>query len=679
KQQIDGVKSMYTGEKGKDSKNPDTKVNITSVEYSVKDGSGYITFKAQGYKDAVYPMSVFFKQKPAQVLPQSNVVSTVTTKQGTKYHFRKFKIQGSAPTEAEKNAAAEQFVSDNYDGAVNKCGSGKYILNQTLKPKTDTSGLSITASDGIQYVQATDSQITVVNKNGKTVITISDPYEKNQAQGGAQSDNTIDNLKKQAKALLQQKRGTDKLSNNDLTRAGIKDADQLNDEKIDSMAQGQTAEKDLRELIRKLTDATKSVYKYNTNPYGVDNPATIPDEAFQAAVKQFLHANYDDTNATDANKIDNLTFAVGNIATLTGKGWIPKAGTSCLELESDSATYGITTVSMNQDDNQSADFKNGNDILFTVPANKLYKKKSESKPSGDKDKLPEMKEKAKEMIERNPNLTPEDKKKFKKQVDDAHDANGVNTALNNANAKAKENKNNTSDPSIQRQISNNKQGTTAQQQADEDKKKKDKEERDKKQEQQLQDDKKKASEEIDKLDNLTSDEKQKLKDQINGNGTTENLTGVATPEEVQKILDDAKNLNEAHKLVKVGELPFLDHGTGNGEDKALNDILGSKSAKDSVLTTLEDKIKAGSTATAEEIKTALDAAKRQNEINEANAKNAGIAKLEAKKAELDAAYNSLTEDQKKSAKEKYDAAITAITNAESAVNKATKPSQIKDA
>ncbi len=673
--QLEGLKSTLKKLKGKDSKD-NSDVTITDVEYSVENGIGYITFKAEGYKSAKYPMSAFFKQNSNnKVLPQTGTTTTSNTnKKGYKWNYTKFKIQGTTPTPAEKNAAVKQFVRDNYDGQVNDCSNGKYVLNQGLTPKTgSTSGLTLNGNSGLSYVQASDTDIKVYDKSGNAVITISDPYEKNQGQAGG-ADTTIADLKAQAKALLQQKRDTDKLSNNDLTRAGIKDADKLNDNTIDGMD-----EKTLRKLIRQLTDATKSVYKYNTNPYGVDNPATIPDEAFQAAVKQFLHANYDDSNAAD--KIDGLNFVAPNTATLTGKGWTPKAGTSDLELNSDTVTYGITTVVINND-GKSADFKNGDTVLFTVPADKLYKKKAAPEPApkpGEKSKLDKMKEKAKEAIERNPNLTPEDKKKFKKQVDDAHDANGVNTALNNANAKAKENKNNTSDPSIQRQINNNKQGTTAQQQADDDKKKKDKEERDKKQKQQLQDDKKKASDAIDKLDNLTSDEKQKLKDQINGNGQPDNPTGVDTPEKVQKILDDAKNLNEARELVKVGELPFLDHGTGKDEDKALDDILGSKSAKDSVLATLEEKIKAGSTATAEDIKTALDAAKRQNEINEANAKAAANAKLDALLQKLTDAENGLNAEQKAAVKDKVDAAKTAITTAQGTVNGAKKPSEIKSA
>ena len=673
--QLEGLKSTLKKLKGKDSKD-NSDVTITDVEYSVENGIGYITFKAEGYKSAKYPMSAFFKQNSNnKVLPQTGTTTTSNTnKKGYKWNYTKFKIQGTTPTPAEKNAAVKQFVRDNYDGQVNDCSNGKYVLNQGLTPKTgSTSGLTLNGNSGLSYVQASDTDIKVYDKSGNAVITISDPYEKNQGQAGG-ADTTIADLKKQAKALLQQKRDTDKLSNNDLERAGIKDADKLNNDSIEAM----NDEKELRKLIRQLTDANKASYKYNTDLYEVDDPtAQQPDGNFQGAVKKFLHANYDDTNSN--NKIDNVEFS-GNSLTLDSKGWTPKPGTSNMELKSTSVPYGISSLTMGND-GKSVDFKNGDTVLFNVPAEKLYKKKSESKPSGDKDKLPEMKEKAKEVIERNPNLTPDQKKQFKKQIEDAKNENDIHTAVNNANEQGKKNKTST-DPSTQQTINNNKQGTTAQQQADDDKKKKDKEERDKKQEQQLQNDKKKASEQIDKLDNLTPEEKKKLKEQISGNGTTENQDGATTPEEVQKILNDAKNLNEAHELVKVGELPFLSHGNASSDDdKALKELIGANPAqKDSTLTALETALaKKDPAATAEDIKTALDAAKRQNTINEANAKNAGIAKLEAKKVELDAAYNALNDEQKAKVNDKYNAAITAITNAESAVNKATKPSQIKNA
>ena len=686
--QLEGLKSTLKKLKGKDSKD-NSDVTITGVEYSVDNGVGYITFKAKDYKPAKYPMGAFFKQNSNnKVLPQTGTTTTSNTnKKGYKWNYTKFKIQGSAPTTAEKNAAAKQFVRDNYNGAVNDCINGTCSLNSGLTPKEGTQGLAINNTSGLSKVVADNTSIKVLDKSGTAVITISDPYEKNQGQAGG-ADTTIADLKAQAKALLQQKRDTDKLSNNDLERAGIANADQLNDSKIDSM----NDEKELRKLIRQLTDATKAVYKYNTNPLEIENDPNDSgfgpnDNQFKDAVKNFLKANYDDTNSN--NKIDNIEIS-NNSLTLDSKGWTPKTGTSDMELKSTSAPYGISSLAMG-DDGKSLVFKNGETTLFTVSKEQLFKKKTESKPSGDKDKLPEMKEKAKEAIERNPNLTPADKEKFKKQVDDAHDANGVNTALNNANEQAKKNKNNTSDPAIQRQINNNKQGTTAQQQADDDKKKKDKEERDKKQKQQLQTDKTNAENTINNMPNLSEEDKSKLKAELNGDSTSAHPEGAKTPEAVKKILEKAKAINDAKGALQnditKGALPFLDHGKGGDADKtdpdhaddaALNELLGTKSGKDATLTALDNALKADN-ATADSINKALNAAKRQNEINEANAKNAGIAKLEAKKAELDAAYNALNDEQKAKVNDKYNAAITAITNAESAVNKATKPSQIKNA
>ena len=686
--QLEGLKPTLKKLKGKDSKD-NSDVTITGVEYSVDNGVGYITFKAEGYKSAKYPMSAFFKQNPnSKVLPQTGTTTNSTDRKGYKYNLRKFAIKGQTPTTEEKNAAVKQFVGDNYDGTVNDCNGGTYYLNANLTPKSNTQSLKPSKNrndGGISYIKADESTIKFYGTSGNILDTIENVYLTNQ--GGAQSDTTIADLKAQAKALLKQRRDTDHLSNNDLVRAWIIDAENLNDDTIDNMD-----EKALRGLIRKLTDATKTEYIYHTNPVEIDSDPTsdtfnAPDEVFQKAVKAFLKANYTDNGA--ATTIDNYSIT-GNSGKFNNIKWNPKDGTKNLEIGSDLMPAGIDSFSMNND-GKSVDFKCGNDILFTVPANKLYKKKTESKPSGDKDKLPEMKEKAKEAIERNPNLTPEQKKQFKKQIEDAKNENDIHTVVNNANEQGKKNKNNTSDPSIQQQINNNKQGTTAQQQADDDKKKKDKEEREKKQKQQLQTDKTNAENTINNMPNLSQEDKDKLHAELVGGGTPGDSQGATTSEAVQKILEKAKAINDAKGALQnditKGALPFLDHGKGGDADKtdpdhaddaALNELLGTKSGKDATLTALDNALKADN-ATADSINKALDAAKRQNTINEANAKNAGIAKLEAKKAELDAAYNALNDEQKAKVNDKYNAAITAIANAESAVNKATKPSQIKNA
>ena len=715
KTQLDNLKTTLKKLKGKDSKDSSKEVVITDVEYSVTDGVGYITFKANGYKDAKYPMGVFFKKNPNSQTPQTPSTETKTeTDQtipgnGFTYKVTKTEIDGNNPTAQDAIKALKQFVKDNYDNVSDSDldnAFGSVAAKTTWTPKTGTKNMGAYGASGTNGGPVTSFDIDSTNGFGIKVnghfwadnddggdwdsaaegqlftIKPSDLYvKKNNTQ--QQKDTTIDNLKQQAKDLLNKRKNTDNLSNEDLKRAGIDNPDQLNDSKIDSMAQGQTAEKDLRDLIRKLTDAKKADYKYKTDLYEVSNTDSITDNDFQAAVKKFLKANYDDSSANDDNKIDKLSFT-SNSATLTGKGWTPKAGTSDLELNSDSITYGITTVSMGQN-GKSADFKNGETVLFNVPADKLFKKKVTTPtptPSPDANQLNEMKKQAKELIERNPNLTDEQKKQYEKQVEDATDESGVKQALSDANNKGKENAKST-DPNTKKTITDNKGGNNA-------KEKKEKEEREKdkkdKEDQQLQTDKTNASNEIDKLNNLSNEEKKALKQEIVGGGTPGDSQGATTSEAVKKILDKAKAINDAKGALQnditKGALPFLCHGDSNSDDdKALKDLIGADpSKKDEALTNIDTLLKkTNPAATADELNSAVAAAKRQNAINEQNAKNAGIAKLDAKKADLDAAYNALTEDQKKSAKDKYEAATKAIDGAKTTVNNATKPSDIMTA
>ena len=692
KTQLDDLKkNKLKNLKGKDSKDSTKEVTITDVEYSVDDnGVGYITFKADGYKDAKYPMGVFFKQNPnSKVLPQNGTTTNSQDRKGYKYNLRKFAIKGPTPTTEEKNAAVKQFVGDNYDGTVNDCSGGTYYLNANLTPKANTLSLkpSKNRNDGlISYIKADDSTIKFYGTSGNVLDTIENVYLINQ--GGAQVDTTIDDLKKQAKALLDQRRNTDKLTNDDLKRAGIVDPDQLNDAKIDSLPKDQTTEKYLRELIRKLTDATKAAYKYNTDPLEIENDPTSSDfgpndTQFKDAVKKFLKANYDDTNSN--NKIDNIEIS-NNKLTLDSKGWTPKPGTSDLELKSTSVPYGISSLAMG-DDGKSLVFKNGETTLFTVSKEQLFKKKAaDSTPAPTPDALAQMKKDAKQAIERNPNLTKEQKEQYKNEIDNAQTPEAIKKILDKAAQQGKANQN---DPSKAQTITDNKGGGNAKKEAEEKKQK----EEEKQKEQKLQDDKKKASEEIDNLNNLTPDEKKKLKDQINGGGTPGDSQGATTPEAVQKIVNNAQAINDAKGALQndatKGALPFLDHGNAaddkkdqpsHADDAALNELLGTKPGLSQELKTLDDLLKkTNPAATADELNKAVTAAKQANASNEQKAKDAANKQLTEKKDALDNAYNALTDQQKQSAKDKYDSAIGAINTARDTVGKATTPSQIKKA
>lgn len=654
------------------------KVDDVTVEYSVdNNGVGQVTFSKQGYTSKTYPMGIFFKNSPQSPASKPTTESKTHTdtddqKNTFTYNVTKTEIEGDKPTPLEAVKALKQFVKDNYDGVEDSDFQGmadSIAVNTKWIPKTGTNNMGAygaqAPNDGPMSsfsIVGNDSGIQVIghpwtdnDDNGDwdsaietTLFTIK-PDELYVKKASAQhQDNTLADLKKQAKDLLQQKRGTDKLSNNDLARAGVKDAENLNDNTIDGMN-----EKALRDLIRKLIDATKAEYKYNTDLYEVDNPDTIPDEDFQAAVKKFLHANYDDSNATE--KIDKLIFNVPNTATLTGKGWTPKAGTSCLELQSDSTTYGITTVSINNDDSASADFKNGDTVLFTVSKDKLYKKKVQtSAPTPDA--LAQMREDAKKLIDKNPYLTPDQKKEFKNKIDNAPDEKTIKQILKEANDKGKENKNNTGDPTIQQTINNNKNGGED------------------KQKHELEAAQKAAQDAIDKLPHLSEEEKRAFK---------KNVADATTIDDVNTALENAKKQSELNGAKEEANtaaqlLVFLDHGTATGEDAALNKVLGSTSTKDAALKTLEDKI-AAQGATVQDIKDALAAAQRANGISEQHAKQTTIAKLDALAQTLDDAVSKLSDADKEAVRAKVEAAKNAIADAKTKVQQASKPSDLLQA
>lgn len=676
---LDVLKDILKAIKGKDSKN-NSEVPITDVSYSVDGGKGYITFKAQGYKDRTYPMSVFFTKKVTPYNPSSSTVGPDSA--GRTFIVKKYPIAGDTPTDAEKKAALKQFIETNWNNATVDGNSDSYTGGRSWTPKPDTSGIGTAAKDGHGITTISlgaGGDIVVKDNRGKTYNIVHDSlYEKNAVP----KDTTIDDLKKQAKALLQ-KRTQDGLSDIDLMKSGIDNAATLNDPTsgIDSMNDA----KKLRDLIRKLTDAKKAEYTYYTSPIEIDADPNASgfmatDDQVQAAVKAFLKANYTDTGA--ATTIDKYAIT-GNSGTFDNITWTPKAGTKNLEMKSATMPSGIDSFTLNYDDGKSINFMHDGKVLFNVPANKLYKKKPAPAPAPSGDEFNQMKKDAKQAIERNPNLTKEQKEQYKQQIEQATTADQIKEILKNA---AQQGKHNLNDPSKAQTITDNKEGGTAKKDAEKEKQK----EEDKHNSEQFQNDKKKASDKIDNLSNLTPDEKKKLKDQINGGGTPGDSQGATTPEAVQKIVNNAQAINDAKGALQndatKGALPFLDHGTGDknntaathADDAALNELLGGTPGKDQTLTALEEALaKTNPAATAEELNKALDAAKKANAINEQKAKDAGNRQLTAKKDELDNAYNALTDEQKNSAKAKYDAAIAAISTAKENVSKATKPSEIK--
>ncbi len=675
KTQLDAIVSQFMKKlKAKDAKNPDTSVTIKSLEFKIEDGKGVVVFHADNYKDATYPMSVFLKQKAAKQTPKE----TEHNPQGKtqyKYKVKPVVVNGDSPTPLEKVQALKAFIKSNYgtDLTYDTTVIDTYSLKDSDKPVDGTQGmwrfvqgehdgagiLTIgVADDGSLEIQGYEKGDT----SSKKLFTV--PASELYVKKNSNIDHTLSDLKQQAKDLLK-KRTDEGLTKDDLKRAGITDADKLDNNAINGMD-----EKALRDLIRKLTDAEKAERKYNEPAaIKVKDPNKPTEEDFKKAVKAFFDANYDGQNnfqiKTESMNIPYLPSA---------SDLKPKSDTIYMEIADDNIKSVTSSETSGAKDYKSIVFKDQNGKqLFTVPIT-YSKEETKPTPKPDDKQLQQMKDDAKKLIDRNPKLTEEQKTQYKNEIDNAKGADDIQNILKKANEQA--GKNNVTPEQLKEKEKKDKENKEKEQKKEEDKKQEDQ----KKQE--LQDKKKKASDAIDGLGNLTQDEKDKLKEKLNGKSGDATKPGAKTPEEVQQILDEANNLNEAHKDVSAGALPFLSHGNSSSEDdKALKELIGSDpSKKDAALTALEDALaKKDPAATAEEIKNDLDAAKRQNAINEQNAKNAGIAKLDAKKAELDAAYKALNDEQKAKAKDKYEAATKAIDDAKNTVNSATKPSDIKNA
>ena len=666
-QALNSIKDVLKKCAAKDAKDSNTAVTIKSVEFKIEDGKGVVVFHADNYKDATYPMSVFLKQKADKQTPTPDTnLHHPGQMTAYKYYVDPVEVDNvNSLQPADQIAAFKKFMKKNYNVDItDQEAMSAYTLKENDKPvagvtnmqryvKGQNNGAGVVSfslnQDGTIAVQGFE---TGENSSKKLFdVPLTDLYVK---KGSAQpsQDNTIGKLKEQAKALLKQRKD-DGLTNDDLKRAGIVDPDQLNDAKIDGMS-----EKELRDLIRKLTDAKKAERKYNPIPeIEVTDPENLSEDDFKKAAEAFLKANYDGTGSLAEDK------APYTVPTSLK----PKTDTVLMELASDTNATGISSIKYTNSDYTKLVFSDKNNKqLFTVSVK--YKKKAET-PAPTPDALAQMKKDAEQQIDRNPNLTKEQKEEYKKQIEEATTPDKIKEILNNAAQQGKDNQN---DPSKAQTITDNKGGGDAKKEA-EDKKQKEEDEHNK---QQLQKEKTDAKNTINSLTNLTdgdSGDKKKLSDEIDN---------AQTPEEVKNILEKAKAINDARGALKEGALPFLSHGNANSDDdKALKELIGADPAqKDSTLTALETALaKKDPAATAEEIKNALAAAKRQNAINEQNAKNAGIAKLEAKKADLDAAYNALTDEQKARAKDKYEAATKAIDDAKNTVNSATKPSEIKNA
>lgn len=704
-----GVKAFNNKLKKLTAKDSDGKtVTITDVDFDFANGE--VIFKAgDDYKDQRYPMSLLFKkgstgtQSPTQQSPTSKTDTDPDEAKNTfTYNVRKIETDGDNPTVQDAIKALKQFVKDNYDNVSEsdlQNVTSDVVVGANWKPKANTKNMGSYLASGGNAGPMTSFSIDNTNGYAITVhghpwadnddggdwdsarestlftIQASDLYVKKGNTQQTPTDNTIDQLKTLAKQLRDQRKNAGDLTDDVITTLGA------TDDKINSM----TDEKALRELIKKIADYQKPKpveYKYNFEKLTLDHEGDLTDADYKKiVVEQFLKKNY---TTNDWSKLDNAysksatVLSGGNANTY---GLTPAAGTSGLNIYTgDKQTGGVTSVIV---DAQTGDLvvrgwkagstsNNAEELIRIKKADLFTPKPKDQTSTPSADDLKKFKEQAKEIINRNPKLTEEQKKDYKKQIEDAKTKEEIQNILKQANDQA--GKNNVKPDDIKKKEKEEKEKREKEQ------KEKDKKEREKKQEEQTTKDKKSANDTIDGLSDLTKDEKDKLKENLNGKSGDTTKPGAKTPEEVQQIVNEAQARNAARKAIK-DELPFLSHGKGesDNDDKALKELIGADPAKkDSTLTDLENALTAKD-ATAESINNALKAAKRQNAINEQNAKNAGIAKLDALLQQLTDAENGLTADQKTAVSDAVTKAKTAITNAKKTVESATKPSDIKSA
>ena len=708
---ITTLQNQLKGRTAKDANDPSKSVTITSATISIADGT--VTFKADGYEDKVYPIGIFYKkevtgtgtQNPTQQTPTSKTDTDPNNNKNTyKYFVTKTQINESKVSDVKPQEAAKalkQFVKDNYTGwteqelasvtsnvAVGKNWTAK-AGTTNLEPYNNGNGrvtsISVNSDNGLtvtgyQYADQDDANIDVSTETPLFIISADDLYAPNS---GSQTptDNTVEKLKELAKQLRDQRKQAGELTDDAITTLKATDTD------IDGM----NNEKALRELIKKIADYQKPKpveYTYNFEKLTLGHEGDLTDDDYKKiVVEQFLKKNY---TTTDWSKLANAysksaTVLSGNNANTYNL--TPAAGTSGLNIYTgDKQAGGVTSVGIDSSgDLVVRGWKAGStdshaeELIRIKKADLFTPKPKDQTSTPSADDLKKFKEQAKELINRNPKLTDKQKEDYKKQIENATTKEQIQNILKQANDQA--GKNNVKPEDIKKKEKEEKEKRENEQ------KEKDKKEREKKQEEQTTKDKKSANDTIDGLSDLTQDEKDKLKEKLNGKSGDTSKSGAKTPEEVQQIVNEAQARNAARKAIK-DELPFLDHGTGaegktdttHADDAALNELLGTKSGKDSTLTDLETALaKTNPAATAEEIKNALDTAKRQNAINEENAKNSGLAKLDALLQQLTDAENGLNETQKEAVKQKVEAAKTAINGAKDTVNKATKPSDIKTA
>ncbi|XQS72439.1 GA module-containing protein [Gardnerella sp. KA00288] len=631
---ISSYQTLLLSKKAYDAKTG-AEVKLKSVKFNFANGD--IDFSVDGYKDKSYPISLFYRKS-------TDSKPTKGTGNNGVYAYNLTPVIAdipSKPTTEEKQKALAQFVKDNYNKTIS--GVTSYTLTDSDTPVSGTNYMW-------KYKQVADGH------NGTGVVSIKINDDGSLAVKGMENNVANehyidvpvsklyvnperDRLLAKAKELWNSR--DNRLDQKDLTKAGINDKISDLPNSLDNKSTS-----DLYKFIKNLINAKHIERKYNPIPeIEVADKNKITDDDFKKAIKAFLDANY-----TGAGEVSNTTYSMTSALK-------PKPGTADMEpYDANNNPVGITTISKGTGSTLTVTCNDN--TTFTV--NVTFKNKQDTPAGNDLDKL---KKQAKELINRNPKLTDKQKEDFKNQIDKADTKDKIQEILKKANEQAGNN------------------NVTPDQLKEKEKKEKEKrenEKREKEQQNKLAEDKTKANEALNSLSNLTTDGDSSDKNKLSGE-----IDKAKTSEDVKKILEKAKAINDARGALKEGALPFLSHGkSDSNDDKALKELIGADpSKKDSALTSLETALN-DANATADSINKALDEAKRQNGINEQAARQAANAKIAEFENKLEAAEKVLNDNTTIKAEDKTKAttdiatAKSAITTAKESVKKATKPSEM---
>ncbi|WP_283678299.1 DUF5776 domain-containing protein [Lentilactobacillus sp. Marseille-Q4993] len=396
---VDTTPGFTDGDKDNIKKDIDNAKTPDEVQKIIDDAKALGDAKTDGKKT----VDGLDNLTPDQKNEYKNRIDNASTPDAVQKIVDEAKKESSTPTDL---TAAKKTAKETIDNLANLSNAQKDAYKQSVDASTSQAQIDA----AVAAAKAQDA-IEAANKdNGKL------PAAKTAAKDAIDK---LVNLSSDQKAAY--KKAVDAATDADGVENALKQAqaqDAINKENSDkqnaeALQKAKNAGRDAIDAMPYLTDAQKKAYKDALdNAKTPDDVATVVNEA--AARDAINKANADQDAASLAAAKDAATKAINALPNLTD-------------------AHKADFVNKVKDAKTSGDVQA---ILIQAIAQDALDKKD---PSADD--LAKAKESAKNAIDAMPYLTQTDKDAAKKAVDDAKDAAGVTTALENAAAKNEANKN----------------------------------------------------------------------------------------------------------------------------------------------------------------------------------------------------------------------------------------------